>query len=61
MPRGMDSLCYTTIFRRMQKLDVDIAEHIITVRDKSNNLVMIARCHGPGSTTEASGYARNGR
>ncbi len=46
MLRGMDSPCYTTIFRRMQKLDVDIAEHIITVRDKSNNLVMIADATG---------------
>ncbi len=47
MSRGMDSPCYTTIFRRMQKLDVDIAGNIITVRDRSNNLVMIARRHGP--------------
>ncbi len=44
--KGADSPCYTTIFRRIQKLDVDIAENIITVRDKSRNLVMIADAAG---------------
>ncbi len=44
--KGTDSPCYTTIFRRMQKLDVDIAENIITVRDKTRNLVMIADATG---------------
>ena len=46
MLKGADSPCYTTIFRRIQKLDVDIAENIITVRDKSRNLVMIADATG---------------
>ena len=46
MLKGADSPCYTTIFRRMQKLDVDIAENIITVRDKTCNLVMIADATG---------------
>ncbi len=46
MLKGADSPCYTTIFRRIQKLDVDIAENIITVRDKSCNLVMIADATG---------------
>ncbi len=46
MLKGADSPCYATIFRRIQKLDVDIAEHVITVRDKPRNLVMIADATG---------------
>ena len=46
MLKGADSPCYTTAFRRMQKLDVDIAGNMITVRDRPGNLVMIADATG---------------
>ncbi len=46
MLKGADSPCYTTIFRRIQKLDVDIAENIITVCNKTCNLVMISDATG---------------